>query len=105
LCSLILSGVGDMALSIIQARNYFFCEAEDGIRDFLVTGVQTCALPISGHPGNDAGENPQARSPYSRYRAGDFRSAAGYRRNEKRSEERRVGKEYGSVCEAHKNKQ
>src|SRR5690606_7647472 len=23
------------------------CEAEDGIRDFHVTGVQTCALPIS----------------------------------------------------------
>src|SRR5690606_39605592 len=25
----------------------FFCQAEDGIRDFHVTGVQTCALPIS----------------------------------------------------------
>src|SRR5690606_41107816 len=25
---------------------YFFCQAEDGIRDFHVTGVQTCALPI-----------------------------------------------------------
>src|SRR5207244_6346086 len=24
----------------------FFCQAEDGIRDDLVTGVQTCALPI-----------------------------------------------------------
>src|SRR4029078_12181143 len=24
-----------------------FCQAEDGIRDKLVTGVQTCALPIS----------------------------------------------------------
>src|SRR5690606_39975875 len=24
----------------------FFVQAEDGIRDFLVTGVQTCALPI-----------------------------------------------------------
>src|SRR5690606_40334830 len=24
----------------------FFCQAEDGIRDFHVTGVQTCALPI-----------------------------------------------------------
>src|SRR5690606_40802272 len=23
-----------------------FCQAEDGIRDFHVTGVQTCALPI-----------------------------------------------------------
>src|SRR5690606_33348966 len=26
---------------------YFFFQAEDGIRDFHVTGVQTCALPIS----------------------------------------------------------
>src|SRR5690606_22105952 len=26
----------------------FFCRAEDGIRDFHVTGVQTCALPICG---------------------------------------------------------
>ena len=25
----------------------FFFEAEDGIRDYDVTGVQTCALPIS----------------------------------------------------------
>src|SRR5258708_40331794 len=25
---------------------YFFFQAEDGIRDDLVTGVQTCALPI-----------------------------------------------------------
>src|SRR5690606_40767626 len=25
----------------------FYCKAEDGIRDFHVTGVQTCALPIS----------------------------------------------------------
>src|SRR5277367_7033869 len=29
-------------------RRYFFCfQAEDGIRDRDVTGVQTCALPIS----------------------------------------------------------
>src|SRR5229473_7296660 len=27
----------------------FFFQAEDGIRDKLVTGVQTCALPISAH--------------------------------------------------------
>src|SRR5229473_5885911 len=28
-------------------RFFFFFQAEDGIRDKLVTGVQTCALPIS----------------------------------------------------------
>src|SRR5207244_8419145 len=27
----------------------FFFQAEDGIRDDLVTGVQTCALPISAY--------------------------------------------------------
>src|SRR6266478_5293301 len=30
---------------------FFFFQAEDGIRDLTVTGVQTCALPISrGRP-------------------------------------------------------
>src|SRR5258708_12817404 len=29
---------------------FFFFQAEDGIRDDLVTGVQTCALPISHSP-------------------------------------------------------
>src|SRR5690606_40721291 len=28
---------------------FFFFQAEDGIRDFHVTGVQTCALPIYRH--------------------------------------------------------
>src|SRR6266542_6255102 len=33
-----------------KQKNYFFFffQAEDGIRDATVTGVQTCALPISG---------------------------------------------------------
>ena len=34
------------AISIAQLK-FFFFQAEDGIRDRLVTGVQTCALPIS----------------------------------------------------------
>src|SRR5256885_16582049 len=29
---------------------FFFFQAEDGIRDYKVTGVQTCALPISKPP-------------------------------------------------------
>src|SRR5215204_6954073 len=29
---------------------FFFFQAEDGIRDHCVTGVQTCALPISSRP-------------------------------------------------------
>src|SRR2546427_476529 len=30
---------------------FFFFQAEDGIRDLTVTGVQTCALPIYEHRG------------------------------------------------------
>src|SRR5206468_8081316 len=37
---------------------FFFFQAEDGIRDLIVTGVQTCALPIS-YPG--AGLAPHSR--------------------------------------------
>src|SRR2546421_6884094 len=29
---------------------FFFFQAEDGIRDLIVTGVQTCALPIYAAP-------------------------------------------------------
>src|SRR5437773_5268780 len=36
---------------------FFFFQAEDGIRDRDVTGVQTCALPIS-----PIGREPHARS-------------------------------------------
>src|SRR5207249_6268476 len=32
---------------IVQLIFFFFFQAEDGIRDRNVTGVQTCALPIS----------------------------------------------------------
>src|SRR2546423_4924071 len=41
----------------MQCCFFFFFQAEDGIRDKLVTGVQTCALPISPvleRPGDDA---------------------------------------------------
>src|SRR5258708_22861270 len=34
---------------------FFFFQAEDGIRDDLVTGVQTCALPISPRRGGGDG--------------------------------------------------
>src|SRR5690606_40529682 len=33
--------------------SFFFFQAEDGIRDFHVTGVQTCALPISPHQAHE----------------------------------------------------
>src|SRR5256885_11102185 len=35
----------------IQHILFFFFQAEDGIRDYKVTGVQTCALPIFNNSG------------------------------------------------------
>src|SRR5579875_1919901 len=35
-------------LSLVCCLLFFFFQAEDGIRDHCVTGVQTCALPICG---------------------------------------------------------
>src|SRR5256885_6991263 len=34
------------ALNRLSTDRFFFFQAEDGIRDYKVTGVQTCALPI-----------------------------------------------------------
>src|SRR5256886_9352312 len=36
-----------MRVSSVDVWYFFFFQAEDGIRDLTVTGVQTCALPIS----------------------------------------------------------
>src|SRR6266496_4523726 len=48
---------------------FFFFQAEDGIRDLYVTGVQTCALPISTFPfGRERGR--QCAAP-ARARPGD----------------------------------
>src|SRR5256886_5299064 len=38
----------DMSHVYVCGVFFFFFQAEDGIRDLTVTGVQTCALPISG---------------------------------------------------------
>src|SRR5690606_40562168 len=43
---------------------FFFFQAEDGIRDFHVTGVQTCALPISRRA--RAGTRRSGRAPFLR---------------------------------------
>src|SRR2546430_331156 len=37
-------GIKDECSRLLEA--FFFFQAEDGIRDLTVTGVQTCALPI-----------------------------------------------------------
>src|SRR5207302_3893808 len=68
----------------------FFFQAEDGIRDFHVTGVQMCALPIYG-----LFVDPTAATRLERI----YRSFVGETLNYEelvydRSEERRVGKEW-----------
>src|SRR3989440_189406 len=38
----------DKSVGLVRVfSSFFFFQAEDGIRDLIVTGVQTCALPIS----------------------------------------------------------
>src|SRR6516162_10629597 len=41
-------------LAALWDKLVFFFPAEDGIRDYKVTGVQTCALPISGRQARPA---------------------------------------------------
>src|SRR5690606_40942325 len=84
---------------------FFFFQAEDGIRDFHVTGVQTCALPIysckkwrdywplNPIPRNLNGFSNCARRP-ARSRESLGASITEFRPDGAvRSEERRVGKE------------
>src|SRR5207248_7410955 len=89
----------------VRAFVFFFFQAEDGIRDRTVTGVQTCALPISSPAGRRAARAaaPAACAPAgtraapgtgtSRRRAPRYRAARGTT-GSARSEERRVGKEW-----------
>src|SRR5690606_10719845 len=59
--------------------HHFFFRAEDGIRDFHVTGVQTCALPISGAEWFDTSTYPTARFQATAFKAlgGNRYEAAG----------------------------
>src|SRR5438445_12214533 len=72
-----------------------FIQAEDGIRDIGVTGVQTCALPISDGPGS------VGRPRRSRPRLPTDPGPSGFRCPTSprwtRSEERRVGKGHRNV--------
>src|SRR5438874_5636859 len=105
-------------MSVVPALIFFFFQAEDGIRDLYLTGVQTCALPIC-RAGAGAGARlgravPHARKARVRAATGaareqqsEFRYDAARRSVARhrfavlrprphRSEERRVGKEYRS---------
>src|SRR5258707_2395206 len=88
---------------------FFFFQAEDGIRDIGVTGVQTCALPISYRVDRIAGfldqstgnktASQQTQAEYSLQESkiaivnGGFGGEGLFKGRQTRSEERRVGKE------------
>src|SRR2546428_3510838 len=88
----------------------FFFQAEDGIRDLIVTGVQTCALPISSASGFDMVVMFPSRFSLGYVKSTDNRREPASTRDDSmilseeafghpgfggalRSEERRVGKE------------
>src|SRR5256885_8260204 len=94
-----------MVLDIVGS---FFFQAEDGIRDYKVTGVQTCALPISPQPASYGKRHPEPQDAVFRMKpvgAQAAREVSGIEElpgksnyflgndPSKRSEERRVGKE------------
>src|SRR2546426_6337368 len=49
---------------------FFFFQAEDGIRDYKVTGVQTCALPILESPLTAGLQNRACQFPSTRLLGG-----------------------------------
>src|SRR2546430_11795253 len=68
---------------------FFFFQAEDGIRDLTVTGVQTCALPISSEHSADLRLRGHGRQRVSDHAAHPRRNAA--RRLEPRTRRRADG--------------
>src|SRR5438132_9928837 len=74
---------------------FFFFQAEDGIRDHCVTGVQTCALPIYqlflAMAYRKVKRDGEAEKAYQR--AAEAKKRLKLTPDQERSEERRVGKE------------
>src|SRR5690348_17848385 len=96
-----------MWLAQLSVLWFFFFQAEDGIRDGRVTGVQTCALPIYlrhfspvGLAGGFQMENFHGDVRF----AGDARGFRERLHFAVRSEERRVGKECRSRWSAYHRK-
>src|SRR5207244_9137253 len=81
-----LAGMASWLGCCVLSSFFFFFQAEDGIRDDLVTGVQTCALPIFRF--TLLGREPRGDRMLAKYELSPnptFKPT--------RSEERRVGKE------------
>src|SRR5437016_13230596 len=102
-----------MCCTFAVCFSFFFFQAEDGIRDWSVTGVQTCALPIS-RPWRDSARSRggRTRSPGSAAARSRSRQSLSQELRESRvgdalglrSEERRVGKECRSRWSAEHEK-
>src|SRR5256885_5388184 len=91
-----------------EVITFFFFQAEDGIRDYKVTGVQTCALPIFRlqeaneadllrgrirHVDLEGGRQGRGGLPQAFARLQAFEVLDELHVGRERSEERRVGKE------------
>src|SRR5215475_15083730 len=79
----VLSAIRSHLIVVARCCSFFFFQAEDGIRGFHVTGVQTCALPIFVARGETGVPPMEAAGEGMR---GNIQAL-------QRSEERRVGKE------------
>src|SRR5260370_24322768 len=105
-----VNDLGAAESGIKQWLDFFFFQAEDGIRDSSVTGVQTCALPIyagqilaTHHKARHSADNGRSSGRRWPGRDSAARNPAPLRSNparawwrnlrKDRSEERRVGKE------------
>src|SRR5688500_10928510 len=96
-----------MFLCVTSCVCFFFFQAEDGIRDYKVTGVQTCALPIS--PFSASASIWLARSSSARvifsalawmFSGSDSQAA---RRRKGASRRTRMGRSYGISTEGGNN--
>src|SRR5437588_8977422 len=93
----IAGGIASALAGGAMSKLFFFFQAEDGIRDHCVTGVQTCALPISTLRARSA--SPDVLRSINLVSDELARQVKRHR-----SEERRVGKECRSRWAAYHQK-
>src|SRR5206468_7435299 len=86
-CNIILCYLIGLCEIIFFVIYFFFFQAEDGIRDLIVTGVQTCALPICSDCSEQQSELKARIEKFLNERKEKTKDLS------TRSEERRVGKE------------
>src|SRR5437764_3878413 len=90
-----LSYVSCLLVSLYVFSFFFFFQAEDGIRDTSVTGVQTCALPIcflSLPMRRDAGQNGHLACTLDAY-SSRFPAAAGQNSGRSHRADLHIGRE------------